>query len=572
MASQAIGIDIGTHAIKVAVLQKKGVTTKALRLYRATLAGDDDIVRAQGALARAGISGGPGLVGITGRDLIIRYTHVPPVPDWRLKLLMQFEINEVSGQSGGEVAADYRRLQLPVDSDDDTVMVALTRDTWLKPRLQAVQGGGMRAAGGCPNSVALFNAFLAHGEIHDGETTYVVNIGRENIDMAIQRDGELLFARNMAGGGQMFTEAIMGGFGLREPKSEKNKVAKGDLTPKAQANYPDSTSEKIANAMLGPAGQLLSMIQSTVMICRAQTRITDLTVDRLLLTGGTARMKGIREYFAANMSVPVEIFDPVSELDLSGLNADDEAELGENATDFATAIGLAETLLQPNAFRLEVLTERDKKKRIFSQRTVWSLAAAAAMLVWIVLLFQDVSSKTALVNEKNELLAEADIVVNSKIKKQVEAIKQESDTRHKEVALRSRRLAGILLRKTIAVLGANEKYAGGLFIQSIEMETRKVILDLRGVPVDSGDRAEKGRVHQQRIWPEIVVIAEVQRDLIKGSLGDAVNTYQSALQGACGQLDIDGFAVAFEPESLRGKRFKMTFRLKPRASETDGES
>ena len=59
----------------------------------------------QGALQRGGISGGPALLGITGRDLIVRYTHVPPVPDWRLKLLMQFEINEVSGQSGGEVAA-----------------------------------------------------------------------------------------------------------------------------------------------------------------------------------------------------------------------------------------------------------------------------------------------------------------------------------------------------------------------------------------------------------------------------------------------------------------------------------
>ena len=117
MASQAIGVDIGTHAVKIAVLQKKGAVTRALRLYRAPLAGDADPVRMQGALARAQIAGGPALLGITGRDLIIRYTHIPPVPDWRLQLLMQFEINEVSGQSGEEVAADYRCL--------DCVMTAL---------------------------------------------------------------------------------------------------------------------------------------------------------------------------------------------------------------------------------------------------------------------------------------------------------------------------------------------------------------------------------------------------------------------------------------------------------------
>jgi type IV pilus assembly protein PilM len=563
MASQAIGIDIGTHAVKVAVLQRKGATTRALRLFRATLAGDEDMVRAQGALARAGIKGGPGLVGITGRDLIIRYTHVPPVPDWRLKLLMQFEINEVSGQSGGEVASDYRRIHLPTEADEDTVLVALTRDTWLRPRLTAVNSSGMSAAGGCPNSVALFNAFLAHGELHDGETTYLVNLGRDNIDMAIQRDGELLFARNMAGGGQMFTEAIMGTFGLREPKSEKNKITKGDLTPKGQARYPDSTSEKIANAMQGPAGQLVSMVQSTVMICRAQTRITDLTVDRLLLTGGAARMKGIREYFAANMNVPVEIFDPVGELDLSNLDAGDAEELEDNPLDFATAVGLAETLLNTNALRLEVLTEKERKKRTFGQRTIWSLAAAAAALIWIVLLFQDRSAKTAAVLEANEEIEAQLAHINSSVNKQKAAIEKESDARHKEVALRARRLPGLLLRKVIVALGENEPE--GMFLESITLETAKVNLDLAGNPtnLDGGTAKDEGdRVHQQTVWPEVVVSAVVQRELITRRLGDAVNDYQSKLQLAASQLDVDGFAVEFEPESLRGTRFKMIFRLK----------
>ncbi|MHC4731533.1 MAG: hypothetical protein ACYS6Z_13220, partial [Planctomycetota bacterium] len=134
MASQAIGIDIGGHAVKIAVIHKKGGVSRATRLFRAMLAGDTDLVRIQGALKRAGVTGGPGLLGITGRDLIIRYTHVPPVPDWRLKLLMQFEINEVSGQSGGEVAADYRRVNLPIEADEETVLVSLARNTWLQPR------------------------------------------------------------------------------------------------------------------------------------------------------------------------------------------------------------------------------------------------------------------------------------------------------------------------------------------------------------------------------------------------------------------------------------------------------
>jgi len=98
-------------------------------------------------------------------------------------------------------------------------------------------------------------------------------------------------------------------------------------------------------------------------------------------------------------------------------------------------------------------------------------------------------------------------------------------------------------------------------------------LDLAGNPtnLDGGTAKDEGeRVHQQTVWPEVVVSAVVQRELITRRLGDAVNDYQSKLQLAASQLDVDGFAVEFEPESLRGTRFKMIFRLKVKPA--DGES
>ena len=45
--------------------------------------------------------------------MIIRYSQVPPVPEWRLRTLMKYEVDEVGSQSGGDVSADYRKLNLP---------------------------------------------------------------------------------------------------------------------------------------------------------------------------------------------------------------------------------------------------------------------------------------------------------------------------------------------------------------------------------------------------------------------------------------------------------------------------
>jgi len=564
MANQALGIDIGSHAVKIALLERKGAVTKAVRLFRAVIAGDADVARVQGALQRSGIRGGHGLLGITGRDLIIRYTHVPPVPDWRLKLLMQFEINEVSGQSGGQVAADYRRLKLPTEADEETVLVALARNTWLQPRLAAARGAGFKVPGGCPNSVAVFNAFLAQGSWKEGETTFLVSLGRENIDMAIQRDGELLFARNMSGGGHTFTEAIMNTFGLSESKAEKNKVTKGDLTPRSKARYPDATAEKLANTMQGPAGQLVSMIQSSVMICRAQTKIADLNVDRLVLTGGGARMKGIVEYFQANMSVPVELFDPAKELDVSALPAADQEELGDNAADFAVAVGLAQTMLQPTAFKLEVLTESEKKKRQFLGQTIWAVGAAAAALIFIVLLFKTESDQIADWKAANKSL-QAIEKENQTIRTQKENTQaRELEERQKEVALRVRRLPGAMARAVIDALTKAHK-TKYIYVDRFDLETRKKSFDLEGYPSDPQSMMAmspeaKDHIHAQTLWPEITVECRLVEDT--PDQGEEHLAYVTEIKNQLRAMTVEGWKIEVKPTSPdRNRRFIMTFEV-----------
>ena len=567
MANQAVGIDIGSHAVKIAVLERKGASTKAIRLFRGVIAGDADPARVQGALQRSGIRGGNGLLGITGRDLIIRYTHVPPVPDWRLKLLMQFEINEVSGQSGGQVAADYRRLKLPTESDEETVLVALARNTWLQPRLGAARGAGFSVGGGCPNSVAVFNAFLAHSSWKEGETAFLVSLGRENIDMAILRDGELLFARNMSGGGQAFTEAIMNTFGLNEAKAEKNKVTKGDLTPRSKARYPDATAEKLANTMQGPAGQLVSMIQSSVMICRAQTKIADLNVDRLVLTGGAARMKGIVEYFQANMSVPVELFDPAKALDTSALPAADQEEAGGNAADFAVAVGLAQTLLLPNAFKLEVLTESEKKKRQFLDRTIWAVGAAAAALVLVVLLFKTRGDQIEEFRAANAKLEEIKKQNNGIRNKKDAAEIDELDKRQKDLALRIRRLPGAVVRAIVGALSESHK-SKYIYLDKFLLDSRKMSFDIDdGKPGDPQAKlgvAEEAKrnIHAQELWPEIEVEGQLLEDT--PNVGAEILGYYTELRRNLAKVVVEGWKVELKTTSPdRNKRFVMTFALVP---------
>ena len=66
--------------------------------------------------------------------------------------------------------------------------------------MAALDGAGIKVAGGCPNSVALFNAFAVNATYREDETCLLVHVGAEGLDLAIQRGGELLFARNATPG------------------------------------------------------------------------------------------------------------------------------------------------------------------------------------------------------------------------------------------------------------------------------------------------------------------------------------------------------------------------------------
>jgi type IV pilus assembly protein PilM len=457
MANVGLGVTIGSHSLRAVQLRKKGDKYVVQRIFSDRL---DETTRpvAGRALNARGFKGAPATVGLTGRDVIIRYTQVPPVPDWRLRTLMKFEVEEVGQQSGGDVSADYRALNLP-DPDgtreEDTILVALARNKYLTEMTRALDSGGIKLGGGVPNSIALFNAFAANATYTEEETSLLVNIGAQNLDIAIQRGGELIFARNATPGGVAYTGAIQQAFNTSEQKAEQMKKAKGDVTPKGQAKYPDPTSEKVANAIMGVAGQMASLIQSTLMIARAQTRLPDLKVDRVQLAGGGASLKGIDLYLKQALDVPVERFDPFVLCDTSALNEDEKKLLEDAPHEFTVAVGLAQNSVANEAMNISVLPAALRRARDFATKGIFAALAAVVMVGVLVVVHQgrsDASSaydaKAKKIDDMETRAANADKALRSVLKNV-----QEDEVKHQ--LLGELTAPGVLLTQVMAEIEAN---------------------------------------------------------------------------------------------------------------------
>ena len=95
-------------------------------------------------------------IGLTGREVNIRYTRVPSVPDWQLRKLMSFEVAEIGDQSGAEVASDFNVLPpLPEIEGEDVVLLGMARESLLDIHADGIDAVGGKLDAFSPNALAL---------------------------------------------------------------------------------------------------------------------------------------------------------------------------------------------------------------------------------------------------------------------------------------------------------------------------------------------------------------------------------------------------------------------------------
>jgi type IV pilus assembly protein PilM len=374
MATSATGIDLGTRAIRLLQGKRKGaafVPTRFVQYHHSERPSD-----ALASMLRENkLSAKGARIGLTGKDTILRFSQVPRLTDVQLRNLMKFEIDELAQQAGGNLASDFNLLPIPPSmTGDDTVLVALARNESLESTVNALKGTSASVGSFTPNAVALYDAFLKLGSVAE-DGVLIANIGDENTDVAIVVGPDLAFARNLSGGGKLFTEAISQRMNCSVPEAEELKRSSVNLSPQFQHRYKSPQEERVTKAVLGPAGQFASLLQSTAALAKAQLKLPDLRISRALLCGGGARTLGLVEYLAASTGWNVTLFDPLESLDLGALPTDERAALEQDRYEAVVAIGLALASVESGLYRLDILPEAIARKRRFYEKTSWLVAS-----------------------------------------------------------------------------------------------------------------------------------------------------------------------------------------------------
>jgi hypothetical protein len=159
----------------------------------------------------------------------------------------------------------------------------------------------------------------------------------------------------------------------------------------------DKRKRQISAALVKEAASLCAALENAVMICRQQNKLRELKIDRMYVTGGASQLKGLTEFMNRRMRLEVLPLEPLRQVSLNRLPADQAAALKAEQHLLAVSLGLALQELDKSAVSFLLWPEALKQRKIFWSRGAYLGYSAALVLLSIgLLLYTPARNRSAL--------------------------------------------------------------------------------------------------------------------------------------------------------------------------------
>ena len=469
----SVGLDIGQGSIKAVALKGSGSTITLSRyavLSRQQLRDEgiaDDDASALGAriatwLKTEGFPTSRLQVAVAGRDSIIRYSNLPPMPPWRLKLLMEYEIAEVAEKAGESLTADFCIVPAQTGSEGFSVLVALAKDSAIEPILTSLNDNQLDIISGAPAAVAAADTLRFLGDPEKGGYSVVVNIGKSSTDVAVLDNGIMVFARTITSGSDSFNRALADHFDIDEDEAEDCKLNK---------QGPDG--EGIGPVLSQSMKRLANSVKSTLNYMKGQLKLpTQVVPRRVFVTGGGARLPALARQLGDMMNCPAEVWDPLAGIETSGAPATDQGAIEEHGIGASVACGLAlKNLLQASS-KLDLLPQNLREKREWSHRTRWLIAAAALLLVQGLLTIALTGYRYSGEDSRRQTLAKTNAkTVNTRNAKHKKRVTGNNERENYLASLSSHARAGRQVQRVLRLV--SDVLPKNMVIQTIDLQAQK---------------------------------------------------------------------------------------------------
>jgi type IV pilus assembly protein PilM len=264
---------------------------------------------------------------LSGHSVIIKKIQLPSMTEAELAESIQWEAEQYIPFDINDVNLDYVVLETGSSDTMDVLLVAVKRDR-INDYTSVIVQAGKEPVLVDVDVFAVQNAFETNYSSR-GETVALVNVGASVMNINVLHDGNSVFWRDVAFGGNLYTEAIQREFNL--PREDAEKLKLGEDVGQVTRQQVDS--------VLGAASEdLAAELQKTIDFFIATSSVDRL--DRVMLSGGGSLVANLESILQERFQVNVELLNPFRNIRYNESDFDPDW-INSNAPAMAVAVGLA---------------------------------------------------------------------------------------------------------------------------------------------------------------------------------------------------------------------------------------
>lgn len=380
---KAIGLDIGSHAIKVVEVKARADGFQILNFGHCLIpqeAQDDDVKIAgliRDLMQRQGIKGKQVYVAASGSNVAIRRTTLPRMPAAELPEAIKWDARDEVLFPLEDSSVDYFVTGETLDAGNPMLQMVtvIAEGGYIRRKIELVKKAGLSLLGINAFPLALVDYGKTVSPDIGGEVTGFIDMGAGRTRVYFECGGDLLFFREIPTGGHNITEALMepielpSGATIMLDEARAEEIKKEYGLPEEGATGTTSEGiplEELFDRLLPVLNKQAEELYRSVEYFKNLFKRDD--ISRLTVSGGAGGLTGFYRFLTSMLELRIEQFNPLTQSSpaVAGVTEDEARILGPSLA-AATGLGIGacgRINLLPEEYRPSIKKDLIKLARV----------------------------------------------------------------------------------------------------------------------------------------------------------------------------------------------------------------
>ena len=407
MAKKFLTLNIGAANVELAEYEagSKGALTLlnygVARLAASLDGGDVGTILSsalQEVMQATGIRPGRVAVAISGQLVFPRLAAIPLAGgDEKFEQMVRYEVEQNIPFPIDEMVCD-RQVLGDTENGDKSVLIVAAKIDQVEEITAAVASVGFVPEIVDIAPLGLVNA-LYHARPDEG-CVVMLDIGAKTTSLAIA-EGDRIYNRSIPVAGNAINKEIVASLGCTLDEAEQVKLERGYVSTGGVTEDDDEVADRVSKVCRAVLTRLNAEITRSINFYRSQQGGG--TPVKLYLTGGTAMLPQIDEFFADSLGIPVEYFNPFEAIAV-GPKVDAAALEADGAMIAATA-GLALHQAGLGRFAINLLPPSLGEARAEKAKIPFVVTGGLALIAALAITAVSINRQATAVEERRDAVA-----------------------------------------------------------------------------------------------------------------------------------------------------------------------